>query len=109
MLPVTTVVPFLGSIKAGKNCITIDNIKNDRADNSSKKYVDYIQYIGKVILLPSKNSVSNKNENKFSNNIGYAIIKSYNATNNSFETTPFTADKDFNDVYFCNGCERINE
>jgi hypothetical protein len=61
-------------------------------------------------LLPSKKYVANnRNENKFSNNIGYAIIKSYDSTSNSFETTPFNVDKDLNDVYFCNGCEKINE
>ncbi len=110
ILPVTTIVPFIGDIKAGKSCTKIFNIRNDRVDNTAKNYVDYTQYIGKVILLPSKNySANNKNENKFSNNIGYAIIKSYDATSNSFETTPFNVDKDLNDVYFCNGCEKINE
>ena len=110
MLPITTVVPFIGDIKANKNCTKITNIRNDRADDASRKYVDFSQYVGKVILLPSKNYLSkNKNENRFSKNIGYSIIKSYNQASNYFETTPFTVDNDLNDIYFCNGCERINE
>ena len=114
IIPIVTIEPFWGDIQKGTNCNRINNIRKENinhAENEDLQKVDPNLYIGKALLIGKPTQCINKTEagkNGF-RNFGtgqYVIIKSYDSITNSFEVTPYVADKDYTKIYFCNGCQK---
>lgn len=115
MIPITTIEPFFGDIKKGINCNQIYNITKDNYvfNYASSKNINPKQYIGKAVSIVNagdcSNSVEiNKNDFRSFGSGKYVIIKEYDSKNNTFLVTPYTTNKDYKNVAFCNGCETLN-